>query len=770
MPPASPTKIRNDLTKVLDGSSGSPAPKTFSGRNCLLGSLVDSTFTCVAALSDCKAILCTEHGDICLLDDTDQRQRLEKVADAAFRILCISVDKEKGLVLLGGKDGKMRAIPAHVLMNCESRSGSLEGSPSPNAISAAEQGIDTCADILAVGSLRDRVIVVDASHNIMIRELTTIDDTASVEKQAKRISAHESAVLGVSALSQPNKRGADFITWSSQGTALFWTLDGICKDRLAISLEQSSSGEDRDANELKVLRASSSGDNFLFGDRNGNIGLLGKNFKTLRAHDGEVNDLELVQRDDGVTLVASCGRDRTVQLFQLAGDSLEILQTLENEHAASVNSLMFASGGAILLSASADRTVVIRTIAFGKSQTAAFFPTRVITMKSSPVSFTTLLGDPKTLIVSTMDRQLHHYDLTSGHLMHTFKATDSAKSESVLMSSIKVGNLQSEAYLAPVIFGVSSTDKSIRAYDSETGVLLAREYGQLVISDIAILQENDEDGGVSQFVISTGLDGTIMIWNLLLQSNQQMGIDGIVYRNATLSDSKSAQPLRRILSRSELSEYQRSLDASQDPPTPTRSQQPSRVRKKTSRLTLPGKPRHSAPSSSKSTHRSPSLSVSEATDHKHLRNPSPTVSSRKVTLASRTKRSSSDASRHHLPVATYPNDLVSSTKQLCQYIREYRERIDTSSDMLAQETAEQLERELALTIHAVGPRTKRRDEQSNEGANGNGSLDGWLAKMIDERLAVKLKNAESGNGEVRDPGSQFSSSSGRRESVLSDKV
>lgn len=56
--PASPTKGRSELIKGYEIPPASPVPKAFSGRNCILGSLIDAVFTSVVAISQSKAILC----------------------------------------------------------------------------------------------------------------------------------------------------------------------------------------------------------------------------------------------------------------------------------------------------------------------------------------------------------------------------------------------------------------------------------------------------------------------------------------------------------------------------------------------------------------------------------------------------------------------------------------------------------------------------------------------------------------------------------------
>lgn len=335
--------------------------------------------------------------------------------------------------------------------------------------------------------------------------------------------------------------------------------------------------------------------------------------------------------------------------------------------------------------------------------------------------------------------------------MHTFKATDSAKIESVIMTSISIIHLRNEACYVPIVFGVSSTDKSIRAYDNDTGVMLAREYGQLVVSDIAHIQRTLADGRVSHYAVSAGLDGTVIIWTLSQQASHQFGLDGTLSGETTLSDtSKSLRPLRKILSKSELSGYQLPLDTSQDPWTPTRSSRPSRVRKKTSRLTLASTPKQDALIRAKSTQHSPTPPISEAKDHEYIGNCSPAKPSGKASVAFRAKRSSLDASPRYPPGAKCSDDMVSLSEKVCQTLRDYRGRISASSRSLNFVQAEQMERELTMTIHAIKATTNKSNEQPSVGANSDGSIDGWLAKMIDERVALRLESAASEDGKVKE--------------------
>lgn len=445
----SPTKGRADALRGFEMPPSSPIPKALAGRNCLLGSLMDAVFTTVVAIAHEKAILCTENGDICLLDDTDQNQRIEKLTSVDFKILCVSFCKIRDTIVVAGSEGRFKIISMVELEKHGDTTISFEISAASS--SRADKAPRPLSDILAVGFLgQDRLIMMDASHTMFLRDAPNLHDGQATI--LKEVAAHGSPILGVNALQRPNKRDADFLTWSSQGTALFWALDGTCMSKLDIPLSQEVSISDSDPNELKVVRASLNLDYLIFGDKYGNVGLSLKSSRPLKAHDGEVNDLCTTQQDDVSGLVASCGRDRNVQLFQLKNGVLSHLQTMDDDHAASVSSLMFLDDGSTLMSASADRTVVIRTIATVKDRVAAV-PVKVLSLKSSPAAFAPMPREPEKLVISTMDKQILYFNIKSGQLIQSYKATDVACRESVTVSAMVVQILNDEAFQAPIIFG-----------------------------------------------------------------------------------------------------------------------------------------------------------------------------------------------------------------------------------------------------------------------------------------------------------------------------
>lgn len=743
--PASPSKNRFEVGSAIDRAPGSPMPRTFSGRNCLLGSLIDATFTCVVAMSDCKALICTDKGDICLLDDTERNQRLDRIAKTGSSILCITVDNINNCLWIGGAKGKLWALPLSLLTSIGVASDHPIPPISPDLLSRS--GFSQFADIVAIGSVRGHIVTVDSSHSIGIKCAKDLDSRRTVSTE-KRMPAHGSSVLGVCTMHQPNNHEAEFFTWSVQGTVIFWLLDGTCKGKVEVTIDQIDDADEGNLNELRVVRVSESDDFLVSGDKHGTLRLLdrtGRNITALRAHNGDIHDISLAQRDANDTLVVSCGRDRTLQLFRKTGDVITIQQTLD-DHTASVCNVVFLNNGSTLLSSSSDRTVIVRTLATGEAQEVAFIPTRVITLKASPVAFSAL-PESNVLVVSTLDRQIHKFDLSTGRLLQSFRALDHTSNDSLVINSLSIQRFEKYSGPALLLMGVSSTDKSISVYEYDNGSVLVREYGQMVVTDVAFVQKRSASGDSKGFLVSTGSDGTIMIWEMTVGSRLLAG----PYENAKgekaaepLKSHMSAlsHPLRRILSKSEIQDFQKSLETDGDPPTPSRSHSPTRIRKKTSRYTLANTRKVAIPAVPANAHHSPSSSSAKVVfDRKLSQDHSSTPPRPQKPGASIKSRRPSLNGRHRRKSTSNLNDFNMAAEQTCKSLREYRKKINSSSEFLKRDTAEELIRELKLMIDAISQRMTKTGP-ANEMIPGD-LLDAYLAKMMDERLAVLNKPGDS---------------------------
>ncbi len=458
----------------------------------------------------------------------------------------------------------------------------------------------------------------------------------------------------------------------------------------------------------------------------------------MQAHNGDINSLAITKTDN-VILVATCGRDRTLQVYRKDDLALSLLQTLD-DHAAAVGNLRFFNGPSTLLSISSDRTVIIRKLASSETGSLAYITVRVVSLKASPVSFTSVPTEPNSVMVSTMDRQIQRYDISTGRLLHSFKASDPTSGDSVMMNSLVVHKCD-EASGSRLILGVSSTDKSLRIHDYDSGSLLTREYGQTAVSAIELIQKSIDNHLPYKSLISCGLDGTIMIWELSSHPRRNSGSDATSNAaNEVDSPPKTttttSQPLRRILSKAEISDFQKSLESDGDTVSPmSRAPSPSRIRRKTSRYSLANNPKLLAPSLPNGSNAP--VFPSGRFDRRSSQEHSPTGPSAHT---KRPKRPSLDDRRRSKSTANL-NDLNDSAEQQCKTLQILRKRIASSAaEKLNLGTAQELENELKLTLSVLSERN-RTSYVGSETMAGD-LLDVYLAKMIDERLALKEKSEE----------------------------
>ncbi|EED15493.1 WD repeat protein [Talaromyces stipitatus ATCC 10500] len=720
--PGSPSKLRPNNENLSSSFSGNP--KALSGRNCLLGSLGEHTFTCIASVSDREAILCTDSGAICLLDDSEGNQKLTVVKHVPFGLTSVTVAPESGDIWLGGRGRrslKLRMEDVRELTKLRS--------PSPTSSVDSINSKGKVPTFISIAYLATHIVTVDSSRAIHVCPVNVFgngDDGGALRDSL--VPAHRDQVLGVRSLVTPNVYKADFYTWSCEGSVNFWDMQGRCRASKKVELEQLASGEDEVANELKVLRVTEDANTFVSGDRYGVLRVLSaepwKCVNEVRAHGTEITDI-VVNSASGLCLIASSGRDRMVQLFKKTEKSFELIQTMD-DHVGAVGQLLFMNDGERLLSCSADRTVIVREKASRDSDTTtviAFLMSKVITLKVSPLSMTIAPDDPDTLVLSTLDRHIQRFDVASGRHIHSFKATDFETTDAVVMSSLTVAT-EIPGQSPRILVGVSTTDKSIRVYDFERDALLTKEFGHSEgVSDVILLErkKNDSTHEVGRILVSTGLDGVVMIWDLSIQQLQAQELSQSNIRDEEETPSKelvaARPPLRRILSRSELAGFRQ--DALMSTPTPTREQSPPRIRKKTSRYTLtPTMPRtigrNDSPPPLPNIRRSPVPVLDPR------RSPSPP--SPKTKLVNGVNRRSSinnlrtssidfrSSTRTKNSTPSEFGSLNMSTEQVCRTLRAYRKKLHSSTDY--PRGAKELDRELNLTIHALTERAARHNSPS----------------------------------------------------------
>lgn len=237
--------------------------KTLPGRNCLLESLLEANFTSVVAVAPSKAIVASDKGQLCLIDDSDGSQRFVQVAEAGIAVTSMTADLTDRLHLASSQGG-LKTLNISAITD-------LSTPPPSPSIRVESPTITLTTDsskIEAIGSLLEYLITVDSQNSIRLSELCAPDDPSIVGDVVIKLPAHGDPVLGVASLPKANTTGASFYTWSTGGTVLFWTPEGTHKETLEVPLEQMND-TDVGGNELKAVTSSVDANFLITGDKYG---------------------------------------------------------------------------------------------------------------------------------------------------------------------------------------------------------------------------------------------------------------------------------------------------------------------------------------------------------------------------------------------------------------------------------------------------------------------------------------------------------------------
>lgn len=259
----SPTKSRLNV----DGSAPSPnpAPKALTGRNCVLGPLSDHSFTCVRSISDQEAVVGTDSGAVCFLDDREGTQKLLLVKQMGFGVTSLTIDFDQESIWLGGRGKKIQRLSFEAL---RSSTAPVPSSPLRPEKGATDKRSKAPA-ITCMGSLSSHLVTVESTREAHLYPMNMLADDGEQDSSETSMLAHRDPILGIRPLKVPNEFSARFFTWSRSGSVNFWDGQGKCRDSKMIQLEQLSGHEDDVGNELKVLRATENVEWLVSGDKFG---------------------------------------------------------------------------------------------------------------------------------------------------------------------------------------------------------------------------------------------------------------------------------------------------------------------------------------------------------------------------------------------------------------------------------------------------------------------------------------------------------------------
>lgn len=263
--PSSPTVKTRSSPDLINTPSASTGPVSLPGRNCLLGTLRDSIFTCISTVSENEAIVCTDTGAVCFLDDTGGQQKLSFVKNYNIGISSITIDQDSGTVWLGCRDGTFQQL------SMEDLQCSISTLSVPWVNERPQTPKSKPPSTVAMGVLSNHIVAVDSTRAIRVQPLASLDSCQHDTLEAIEIPAHKDSVLGIGAVTAPNiYSGAQFFTWSSNGAVSFWDSEGSCHASQRVKIEQPSGSID-EPNELKILRATQDMNTFVSGDKYGVI-------------------------------------------------------------------------------------------------------------------------------------------------------------------------------------------------------------------------------------------------------------------------------------------------------------------------------------------------------------------------------------------------------------------------------------------------------------------------------------------------------------------
>ncbi|KAL8953887.1 MAG: hypothetical protein Q9222_000261 [Ikaeria aurantiellina] len=765
--PSSPCKPRHASDAINCGPKASPVPKTFAGRNVLLGPLKDAVFTCAVGLSEDMAVLCTSEGAISLLNDVNRSQRLDPISKKDYCITSVALDRLAGVVWICGKGVEPEALPLHMVFSAK---GAANETKKHEIVHEATRRSGAVPSIVAVCCVGERRITVDSSCLMSICKVSSGHEEAPEISAIQQLPVHDGAVLGNAITPKAANRDGDFLTYSENGQVLHWLWDGSCTASCNVQMDKTLLNHDEEVNELRAMQVVSTYALLLAGDSTGVLqyvhlsaalytsnhptslsllNLSGASEAMVKAHDGKIHDIALQESSGTVPTAASCGSDRVIQIFRISRKECSLQQSLPSQHAGPIRRVEFARNGETLASMSSDRTMVLYHKVSQDEDSLIFVSSKIISLKASPLAAVALPDVTPTLLVSCADRCVRKIGMTTGQTITTLKAPGHSNGEAVTLSRLSVAGGDQPLGGLQAFAGFSSTDGLIRLYDLDDGTLIASTQGQAAVSSINFADPPGLDENEIGRLITTGSDGTVMIWKLRMsaattRTKAKANSRSTGKTSPQFESPSSLRLVRRILSKAEIARFQQDLQRG-DERSPLRLEgvPPSGGRQKQSKQQGYSPWQHPKSQASDTVRLPKSLADLHTPPYESKND----ASARSPGYHSQpTPRRASLDERSRTVVENNAPDVNAMAAQLSTNLHAFRNAITKSRDILGLEVAQSLANNLHATVRALQAKAGQCSERSEE-TNGE-SFDDYLMRTIDNRLALRSKGEEKDRKDV----------------------
>lgn len=437
------------------------------GKNVLLGPMINSNFISGYALSNDEFLIVTNLNQLGLLKLTYDALKIIQLESPPFKFNNLLVDYELDKVWFSSSGNTIESMFIKDLK--ENSIPTCNTPTSPTKLNTAFGKLDLASpksegqesSIIKMDNLSDQhLLLLSFSEEIIVYDKTT---------KSPHIKLVESLISNISGVKK-----------TFDDNVIIFSNDGIIK-QICESTNKSTytdmilnfdlTKNDLFQNGLTAVDSFDSRNNLVLGDRFGQVIIvsLKENLRRIiyqtKAHSSSVNDLVYFEIE-AFSFISSISRDRMIQIFfknnKESESTWDILQTIPT-HTGNLSKITYHDSRIYVCSS--DRTISIHRIEIEDS--IKVVQEKIITFKNSPVCMK-IFAD--SLIVSTNDKNLLIYSVSLNFDFQKSLKLYSDQNESLLVEDFLVKDN---------VIVVSSSDKSLRAFNFDSGKQLSVAWGHL---------------------------------------------------------------------------------------------------------------------------------------------------------------------------------------------------------------------------------------------------------------------------------------------------